>query len=181
MVLFFISTPVKNLAHDKLQLYYKYHLASKIQLMPKLSLSVQYASAASSLPTRSQLRKWVQSTLRVDTELTIRIVDEVEGRELNATYRGKDYATNVLTFPLTEVPYLLGDIVICAPVVINEANAQNKPIEAHFAHMTVHGTLHLHGYDHETDDQASLMESIEVTTMQKLGYPNPYRITEEHA
>lgn len=145
--------------------------------MPKLSLSIQYASESTSLPTRSQLRRWVKGTLRVDTELTIRIVDEAEGRELNMTYRGKDYATNVLTFPLTEEPYLLGDIVICAPVVMQEAATQNKSIEAHFAHMTVHGTLHLHGYDHQTDEQAGLMESIEVTTLQKLGYPNPYRTT----
>jgi len=145
--------------------------------MPKLSLSVQFASEATDLPNRNQLRKWVKATLRVDTEATIRIVDETEGRELNKAYRGKDYATNVLTFPLTEEPHLMGDIIICAPVVIQEAQEQNKPIEAHFAHLTVHGTLHLHGYDHITDAQAGLMESIEVTTLQKLGYPNPYLIT----
>lgn len=145
--------------------------------MPNLSLSIQFASEKTNLPSRSQLRKWVKATLRVDTEATIRIVDQEEGRKLNKTYRGKDYATNVLTFPLTEEPHLMGDIIICAPVVIKEAKEQNKPIEAHFAHLTVHGTLHLHGYDHLTDEQAGLMESIEVTTLQQLGYPNPYLIT----
>ncbi len=145
--------------------------------MPALSLSIQFASSLTDLPSRAQFRKWVKATLRVDTEATIRIVDAEEGRELNKTYRGKDYATNVLTFPLTEEPYLMGDIIICAPIVIQEAEAQNKALEAHFAHLTVHGTLHLHGYDHLTDEQAGLMESIEVTTLQKLGYPNPYLIT----
>lgn len=145
--------------------------------MPNLNLSIQFASEKADLPSRSQLRKWVKATLRVDTEVTIRIVDQEEGRELNKTYRGKDYATNVLTFPLTEEPHLMGDIIICASVVIKEAKEQNKPIEAHFAHLTVHATLHLHGYDHLNDEQAGLMESIEVTTLQQLGYPNPYLIT----
>ncbi len=145
--------------------------------MPQLSLSIQFASKADGLPSRAQLRRWVNATLRVDTEATIRVVDEAEGRMLNNTYRGKDYATNVLTFPLTEEPHLMGDIVICAPVVIKEAADQKKAVEAHFAHLTIHGTLHLHGYDHLNDEQAGLMESIEVTTLQKLGYPNPYLIT----
>lgn len=145
--------------------------------MPALSLSIQYASNAIDLPSRNQLRKWVKATLRVETEATIRIVDESEARELNNTYRGKDYATNVLTFPLTEEPHLMGDIIICAPIVIKEAREQNKSTEAHFAHLTVHGTLHLHGYDHVSDEQAGLMESIEVTILTKLGYPDPYLIT----
>jgi len=145
--------------------------------MPTLSLSIQFASDAPHLPNRNQIRRWVNAALRVDTVATVRIVDEVEGRALNHAYRGKDYATNVLTFPLSEEPYLMGDIIICAPIVIEEAHAQNKSVEAHFAHLTVHGTLHLHGYDHQTDEQAGLMESIEVTTLQKLGYPNPYLIT----
>lgn len=145
--------------------------------MPTLSLSVQYASSEACLPNRSQFRKWVKATVRVDTEATIRIVDKDEARALNLTYRGKDYATNVLTFPLTEVPHLMGDIIICAPIVKEEALTQHKSIEAHFAHLTVHGVLHLHGYDHEIDEQAALMESIEVTTLMKLGYPNPYLIT----
>ena len=99
-----------------------------LQIMPKLKLSVQYASNLARLPARSLLRKWAKAALRVDTEVTIRIVDKQEGLELNNTYRGKDYATNVLTFPLTETPVLMGDIIICAPVVVAEANAQNKPL-----------------------------------------------------
>ena len=149
--------------------------------MPNFSLSVQYAIDQEGLPSRSQLKKWVKAALRVDTEVTIRFVGEEEGRMLNSSYRGKDYATNVLTFPLTEIPHLMGDIIICAPVVESEAYAQNKSIEAHYAHLTVHGVLHLHGYDHITEPQAELMESLEVTILQKLGYANPYRILEDTA
>ena len=145
--------------------------------MPDIQFHFQIASDIGDLPAKTQFRKWAKAALRVDTEMTIRIVDEEEGRDLNLAYRGKDYATNVLTFPLSEEPHLLGDIIICAPVVIKEAKAQHKTIEAHFAHLTVHGTLHLHGYDHLNDDQAGLMESIEVTTLLKLGYPSPYLIT----
>ena len=147
--------------------------------MPKLAATIQYVSEANNLPNASQFRKWAKAALRVDTEVTIRIVDEAEGKALNSTYRGKDYATNVLTFPLTETPHLMGDIVVCAPVVVAEAAAQNKSLEAHFAHLTVHGVLHLHGYDHEIEAQAELMESLEITILQKLGYANPYLITED--
>lgn len=145
--------------------------------MPRLNLAVQYASSKTNLPTRAQFRLWAKIAIRVDTEVTIRIVDEAEGSELNNTYRGKDYATNVLTFPLTEEPHLIGDIIICAPVVDAEAIAQNKFLEAHYAHLTVHGILHLHGYDHETEAQANLMEGLETAIITKLGYPNPYLIT----
>jgi len=145
--------------------------------MPTLNLAVQYASSQINLPAKTQFNQWAKATIRVDTEVTIRIVDEAEGRELNNTYRGKDYATNVLTFPLTEEPYLMGDIIICAPVVAAEALAQNKSLEAHYAHLTVHGILHLHGYDHEIEAQAELMESIETAIVTKLGYANPYLIT----
>ncbi len=145
--------------------------------MPILNLAVQYASNLSALPNRTQFRQWAKAAIQVDTEVTIRIVDEVEGRELNNTYRDKDYATNVLTFPLTEEPHLIGDIVICAPVVAAEALDQNKPLEAHYAHLTVHGILHLHGYDHEIQAQAELMESLETAIVTKLGYANPYLIT----
>ena len=145
--------------------------------MPALNLAVQYASTKANLPTRAKLRLWTKTTIRVDTEVTIRIVDETEGRALNLTYRGKDYATNVLTFPLTEEPHLIGDIIICAPVVAAEAIAQNKSLEAHYAHLTVHGILHLHGYDHETEAQAELMEGLETAIITKLGYANPYLIT----
>ncbi len=145
--------------------------------MPQIKLSVQNASIATQIPTKVQFKKWAKAALRVDTEVTIRIVDEAESKALNSAYRGKDYATNVLTFPLSEEPHLMGDIVLCAPIVVAEAKAQNKTLEAHYAHLTLHGILHLHGYDHENDEQAALMESIEVTTLQKLGYANPYLIT----
>ena len=138
--------------------------------MPKLHASIQLASDDKNLPTPAQFRKWAKAALRVDTEVAIRIVDEAEGRELNLAYRNKDYATNVLTFPLTEVPHLMGDIIICAPVVAKEAKEQHKDLLAHYAHLTVHGILHLHGYDHETDAQAELMEGLETAIVTKLGY-----------
>ena len=145
--------------------------------MPKLAATIQYASDADNIPSASLFRKWAKATLRVDTEVTIRIVDAEEGQLLNNTYRGKDYATNVLTFPLTEEPYLMGDIIICAPVVAAEAEAQHKSLEAHYAHLTVHGILHLHGYDHEIEAQAELMEGLETAIVTKLGYASPYLIT----
>lgn len=149
--------------------------------MPQLALAVQYASVAAGLPTAEQFRKWVARTLRVDTEVTLRIVDEAEGRALNRDYRGKDYATNVLTFPLAEEPHLMGDIILCMPVIAAEAKAQNKALHAHYAHLTVHGVLHLHGYDHETEAQAELMETLESEIVMKLGYPDPYLSEKEAA
>lgn len=142
--------------------------------MPQLDFSLQLATEATGLPDKPTFKRWVRAALRVDTSLTIRIVDAEEGRLLNATYRGKDYATNVLTFPLTEEPHLMGDIVICAPVVAREALEQGKPLLAHYAHMTVHGVLHLHGYDHEVEAQAELMESLEKAILARLGFANPY-------
>jgi len=143
--------------------------------MPSLSMDVQYASSLEGLPTTAQFKRWARKTLRVDAEIALRIVDEDEGRMLNREYRGKDYATNVLTFPLVEEPYLMGDIILCAPVVLQEAEQQHKSIEAHFAHLTVHGVLHLHGYDHETEPQAELMETLETGIVMNLGYPDPYK------
>ncbi len=142
--------------------------------MPNIQLTLQNASSAEQVPTKSQFKKWAKAALRVDTEVTIRIVDEAEGRALNSAYRGKNYATNVLTFPITEEPFLMGDIVLCAPIVAAEEEAQHKSLEAHYAHLTVHGILHLHGYDHETEPQAELMESLEISILGKLGYANPY-------
>lgn len=147
--------------------------------MQQLDITIQIVSELANIPAKLQFKKWAKAALRVDTEVTIRIVDAQEALELNSTYRGKDYATNVLTFPLTETPHLMGDIIICAPVVVAEAAAQNKALEAHFAHLTVHGVLHLHGYDHESEPQAELMESLEITILQKLGYANPYVIIED--
>lgn len=147
--------------------------------MPQLKISAQFATQQTTLPTKAQLRKWAKATQRVDTEVTIRIVDEAEGRALNLAYRAKDYATNVLTFPMAEEPHLMGDIVLCAPIIEQEANDQHKDLIAHYAHLTVHGVLHLHGYDHENEPQAELMESIEISILTKLGYANPYIIIED--
>ena len=142
--------------------------------MNKLAMAVQYASATQDLPTAAQFRKWVRLALRADAEIALRVVDEDEGRMLNRDYRGKDYATNVLTFPLAEEPLLMGDIVLCAPVVAREAEAQQKPLLAHYAHLTVHGVLHLQGYDHETEAEAVQMESMETEIITKMGYADPY-------
>lgn len=137
-------------------------------------MDVQYASEMTGLPTSTQFKCWARKTIRVDSEITLRIVDEPEGRELNNSYRQKDYATNVLTFPLAEEPFVVADILICAPVVAKEAKEQGKSLEAHFAHLTIHGILHAHGYDHEIAEQAELMESVETQILTKLGYSDPY-------
>jgi len=145
----------------------------------KLYLAVQYACDAPKLPTRGQLRSWVKTALKRNARITLRIVDEQEGRKLNNKYRGKDYATNVLTFSYDvdaadESGALSGDIVICAPVVEREAAKQRKELLAHYAHLAVHAALHLQGYDHEIDADALEMEALETVLMLKLGYPDPY-------
>ena len=137
-------------------------------------MAVQYASEMTGLPTSAQFKRWARNTIRVDSEITLRIVDEPEARELNQAYREKDYAPNVLTFPLAEEPFIIADIVICAPVVAKEAIEQGKSLEAHFAHLTIHGVLHAHGYDHEVPAQAELMESVETQILNKIGYSDPY-------
>ena len=142
--------------------------------MNKLALAVQYAGAAQDVPTVAQFRKWAKQALRTDAEIALRVVDEDEGRMLNREYRGKDYATNVLTFPLADEPLLMGDIVLCAPVVAREAEAQQKPLLAHYAHLTVHGVLHLQGYDHETEAEAVQMENLETEIITQMGYADPY-------
>ena len=139
-----------------------------------LSLSVQYATKAEGLPTRTEVRKWVRATHPGAAELTVRFVDAEEGRSLNAQFRGKDYATNVLTFPYAREPMLSGDLVLCLPVVLREASEQGKPAVAHFAHLVVHGMLHLQGYDHVTGADARIMEHMEREILVRLGYPDPY-------
>jgi probable rRNA maturation factor len=132
-------------------------------------------------PTNALFESWVRAALKprvADAEISLRIVDEAEIAELNHAYRGKNYATNVLSFPADLPPELnlphLGDIVICAAIVEQEATEQEKPIEAHWAHMIVHGTLHLLGYDHIDDDEAEAMEQLEIAILSQLNYPNPY-------
>lgn len=146
-----------------------------------IELELQIASNAKTLPHPSQFREWVGTTLaniQNDAELTIRIVDEEEMTELNSTYRKKNGPTNVLSFPAE--PYhefdlpLLGDIVICASVVQKEASDANIDLLAHWAHMVVHGTLHLLGYDHIKDEEAAVMEAMEESILTHMGYPAPY-------
>ncbi|MBU0687911.1 MAG: rRNA maturation RNase YbeY [Gammaproteobacteria bacterium] len=143
----------------------------------KLSLSVQYASDAKQLPTRQQFRRWVKVALEQDIQMALRIVDEVEGRALNESYRGKDYATNVLTFVYDDTAPLYGDVVICAPVVAREAKEQGKDLLSHYAHLTLHAALHLQGYDHENEMDAEQMEARETALMLKLRYPAPYLVS----
>ena len=126
------------------------------------------------MPTRDEFRAWVASALEHDAQITIRVVGGVEGRTLNRTYRGRDYGTNVLTFVLKESPPLAADLVLCAPVIAREARAQRKNLTAHYAHLTVHGVLHLQGYDHEKTTDAAVMETRESHIVTKLGYPDPY-------
>ena len=127
------------------------------------------------MPTRQNFRRWVGVALGQSANVTLRIVDVPEGRMLNRDYRGKDYATNVLTFAYGEEDgVLIGDIVLCAPVVEKEAREQDKELFAHYAHLTVHGVLHMQGYDHETDVEAREMEALEVEILRKLRFNNPY-------
>ena len=142
----------------------------------KLSLSVQYASKAKKLPTRQQFRRWVKVALEQDVQISLRIVDEIEGRALNLGYRNKDYATNVLTFVYDDTDPIYGDVVICAPVVAREAKEQSKDLLAHYAHLTIHAALHLQGYNHEKKRDAEKMEARETALMLKLRYPAPYLI-----
>lgn len=147
-----------------------------------IRVDIQRASNEHNLPTDRLLRKWARNAVQnnaPDCELTVRIVDEEEGAALNEQWRKKKGPTNVLSFPYTGdehlAPGLLGDIVICAPVVRREAEEQHKPLEAHWAHMVVHGILHLQGYDHINAEGAEEMEAVEARLLQALGYTNPYQ------
>jgi probable rRNA maturation factor len=146
----------------------------------RLDLTVQYACHAPDLPLRPQLRRWARAALAGGGEVTLRFVDAEEGRCLNRDYRGKDYPTNVLSFPYATEPRLHGDLVLCAAVVRREAAEQGKTPEAHFAHLVVHGILHLQGWDHEDEADAQAMEAREREILAQLGYPDPYA-SERHA
>ena len=148
-----------------------------------LSLTIQFASTAKTLPARAQVRRWALAAHRaMSGDATIRYVDDKEARALNRDFRGKDYATNVLTFvhELThtrnekEIAHFHADIVICAPVIFREARAQNKSAHEHHAHMVVHGMLHAQGFDHEIDADATVMESLEVQILHRFRIKNPY-------
>jgi probable rRNA maturation factor len=140
----------------------------------RLNLSVQYACPREGLPKRADFVRWARAALAGGGEITIRLVSAEEGQTLNRDYRGKDYATNVLSFPYEQAPVVVGDLVICPAVVAGEAVAQTKALDAHYAHLTVHGMLHLQGWDHENDIDAQAMEHEERTILAELGYPDPY-------
>ena len=145
-------------------------------MSPEFSLSVQFASEADELPSRAQVRRWVAAALEHNAEITVRIVDADEAQSLNQDFRRKDYVPNVLTFEYGEVaPGVLGgDVVICAPVVEREAREQGKLLKDHYAHMTVHGVLHLQGYDHIDPADADIMELREAAILKRFHIPNPY-------
>lgn len=150
-------------------------------MAPEFSLSVQFASEAAELPTRAQVRRWVAAALEHPAEITVRIVDADEAQALNRDYRDKAYVPNVLTFEYGEIGHdesgrgvLGGDVVICAPVVEREAREQGKPLQDHYAHMTVHGVLHLQGYDHIDPAEAEIMETREAAILKRFHIPNPY-------
>ncbi len=141
----------------------------------KLKLTVQYATNIAGTPTRQQFRRWIKAALMQAVEITLRIVDENEGCDLNYHFRGKNNATNVLTFVYDDTQPLSGDIVLCTAIIEQEAQQQRKSLTAHYAHLTVHGVLHLQGYDHQNDTEAAIMEQLETEIITKLGYDNPYK------
>ena len=146
----------------------------------QLQLSLQFARTPEVAAHRAELarhrvQRWVRHALSVDAEITVRVVDEEEGRQLNRDFRHKDYATNVLTFDYQQEPTVLADLVLCAPVVEREAREEGKSLQAHYAHLLVHGTLHAQGWEHETSEEdAQEMEAYESAILQELGFADPY-------
>jgi probable rRNA maturation factor len=143
---------------------------------PQLQLSLQFADAAhrEQLP-RHRVRRWLRAALAAPAELTVRIVGAEEARALNRGYRGQDHATNVLTFDYQRDPVVIADLVLCAPVLVREAAERGIPIEAHYAHLLVHGALHAQGWDHDSDEAAARMEARESEILRSLGVADPYR------
>jgi probable rRNA maturation factor len=148
-------------------------------LLNELTLSLQFGKVAdapthrAALP-RHKVARWLRHALQTDAEITVRIVDAEEGQALNRDYRKKDYATNVLTFDYTQEPIVTADLVLCAPVVAQEAKEQGKTLQEHYAHLLVHGALHAQGWDHDADEDAQVMELRESEIMARLGFDNPY-------
>jgi probable rRNA maturation factor len=141
---------------------------------PRVSLAVQYAVPSETLPRPATLRRWVRAAVERDVSVTLRFVGRREGQTLNALYRGKEYATNVLAFVYDEATPVCGDVVLCTPVLRQEARAQHKPLADHCAHLVVHGVLHLQGYDHDNDRAARRMEARETAILAALGVRDPY-------
>lgn len=142
---------------------------------PALQLSLQFADAtARAVLPRHQVTKWLRAALELPGQITVRFVGAEEGRELNRQYRGKDYTTNVLTFDYEHAPVVVADLVLCAPVLVQEAAELGITLQAHCAHLLVHGALHAQGYDHEAEDEAVVMEARESELLQALGFADPY-------
>ena len=141
----------------------------------KIDVTVQVATRSRPVPSAAEFRKWVRAACSNEARVTVRLVDGPEGARLNREYRGRDYATNVLTFIMSETSPYEGDLALCAPVVKREAREQAKALKAHYAHLTVHGILHLQGYDHEAADDARAMERREARILKTLGYNDPYK------
>ncbi len=150
-------------------------------MLNELTLSLQFGKSIDDVALhratlgRSKVNRWIRHALQSDAEITVRIVNAEEGQALNRDYRQKDYATNVLTFDYTQEPIVTADLVLCAPVVAAEAKEQGKTLEAHYAHLLVHGTLHAQGWDHDEDEDAQVMELRETEIMQRLGFDRPYQ------
>jgi len=144
-------------------------------MKPTLSLSLQFADKRhkDALP-RHKVARWIKAALSTDAEIAVRLVDAEEGQALNRDFRKKDYATNVLTFDYAQEPVVMADLIICAPVIEQEAQEQGKTLEAHYAHMLVHGTLHAQGWDHLKKKQAEAMEAREREILAGLGFADPY-------
>ena len=144
-------------------------------MKPSLTLSLQFADKRHrDLLPRHKVARWIRAALDTDGEITVRIVDADEGQTLNREFREKDYATNVLTFDYTQEPVVMADLVLCAPVIEKEAKEQGKSLDAYYAHMLVHGTLHAQGWDHLNDVDAEAMEAQERAVMADLGFADPY-------
>jgi probable rRNA maturation factor len=142
---------------------------------PPQTIAVQVADRRARFPSTAKVMRWTRAAMRRAADVTVRIVGEAEGRRLNRAYRGRDRATNVLSFVYERTARAVrGDIALCAPVIRREAARQGKPLEAHYAHLVVHGLLHLQGYDHEAPRAARRMEALETQILAELGYPDPY-------
>ncbi len=145
---------------------------------PELALTIQHGIGAAKPPSRARFGKWIRAALTRSARITLRVVGAREARLLNHRFRRRDYATNVLTFVYSAARPLEGDIAICAPVVAREARALGISLDAHYAHLTVHGVLHLRGYDHQRVPDAERMERLETRILKKLGYADPYQNAE---
>ena len=149
-------------------------------MLNELALSLQFGKSIDDVALhratlgRSKVQRWIRHALQSDAEITVRVVGALEGQTLNRDYRQKDYATNVLTFDYTQEPVVTADLVLCAPVVAAEAKEQGKTLEAHYAHLLVHGALHAQGWDHDEDEDAQVMELRETDIMHRLGFDSPY-------